>query len=454
MNSPFLGNTRRIMKPVLSGGVLLLTILLTLLVPGCEGVLDVKNPNNVLEDDLNNPASAIGLVAGSLATVSNGIGYIMTPNAIASDETWWIGSRDAWDQLDKGNLADINNEFVDGAWPFINEGRWMADKAISLLEGFDSGGKLTDRLLLVRAYSYAALVRVFIADMFDNFVFSDKTDAKPAIGEANMNSLYDQAVTMLDKALVIAQGGTSAAHVEQQRRVLGLRARAKHAKATWALLNPRPTGTIANPYVAAADARTDALAALAVMTPDYKWAFDYFTPLTFNSIAWELIGRSEHNFGSPPITQAPRTGAAGTFIPNDPITGAPDVRITAIITDFRDVAKYSDRYSPITLVSAREMHLIIAEGLLAGGDAAGARARLNTIRALNTLAPYPDTFAAGTAVQHERRANLYLQGRRLNDMYRFGIRDIRWLAGSDAVARPGTFFPITIREIRANPNIR
>ncbi|MGH2566866.1 MAG: RagB/SusD family nutrient uptake outer membrane protein, partial [Bacteroidota bacterium] len=407
----------------------------------------------VLEDDLSNPAAAPGIVAGALATVSHGIGYIMAPNAVASDESWWVGSRDAWDQLDKGNFSDINNEFVDGAWPFITEGRWTADKAVSLLEGFDGEGRLTDRLLLVKAYTYAALVRVFIADMFDNFVFSDKTEAKPAIGETNMNSLYDQAISMLDKALAIAQSGTTAAHVEQQRRILGLRARAKHAKAVWGLLNPRPSGPIANPYVAAVDARTDALAALAVMTADYKWRFDYFTPLTFNELAWELVGRSEHNFGSPPRTETPKTGTAGTFIPDDPITGVADVRISAIIADFRNLAAYSDRYSPITLVSEREMNLIIAESFLASGDAAGARARLNTVRALNNLAPYPDTFSAGTALQHERRANLYLQGRRLNDMYRFGTTSVRWLTGNDALARPGTFFPITIREIRANPNL-
>jgi hypothetical protein len=430
----------------------LLLLILALLVVSCD--LDVQNPNNVLEEDLDNPQAASGLVAGSLATISQGIGYIMTPYTIASDETWWIGSRDAWDELDKGRLSDPNNEFTDGAWPYISEGRWMADKTVSQLEKFRAEGKLANPLHLATAYLYAATVRVFIADMFDDFVFSDKTDAKPAIGEMQMSTLYDQAMTLLDKALPIAQGGTSALHVELQRRVLGMRARAKHAKAVWGLLNPRPTVPIANPYVPALDARADAIAALAVMTADYRWRFDYFTPLTFNSIAWELVGRSEHNFGDPVLGTAAATGAAGTRIPNDPITLAVDVRIAATITDFRNRAAYGDAYSPITLVSAREMHLIVAESFLAGGDRATARTRLNTVRALDALPPVATDDLVPSMLQHERRANLYLQGRRLNDMYRFGIVSERWLPGSDARERRGTFFPITIREIRANPNLR
>ena len=58
---------------------------------------------------------------------------------------------------------------------------------------------------------------------------------------------------------------------------------------------------------------------------------------------------------------------------------------------------------------------------------------------------------AGRALQHERRANLFLQGRRLPDMYRFGVTSVMWDAAEKLTA--GSFFPIPIREIRANENI-
>lgn len=418
-------------------GLAILAVLVSL--TGCEGLLEVENPNNVLEEDLKDPATAAALANGSLATVSQGIGYVLAPYVTVTDEVRWIGSRDAWGQLDNGTVGDINNEFVDGAWPFITEARYMADKAVTLIEGFDGQGKLANRLDLVRAYVYAALVRIVIADMFDDFVFSEKADTKPPIGEANMSQLYDQAVTLLDKALPIAQLSTAAANLEQQRRILALRARAKHAKAVWAKLNPK--GSVpANPWVDPPGAEADALAMLAVSsTPaDWKWILNYFSALTFNETAWELVGRSELAFES---------------TPNDPITGSADPRIAATVTDFRNTTAYQDRYSPLTMASAREMHLIIAEAYLARGDSATARSRINTVRALNSLTAVT-TENVGTILRHERRANLFLQGRRLNDMYRFGIQDIRWLPNSEARTVPGTFFPVTIRERRANPAYR
>ena len=139
----------------------------------------------------------------------------------------------------------------------------------------------------------------------------------------------------------------------------------------------------------------------------------------------------------------------GDPIPNDLVTGAKDTRMLAEEVVFRTDYGGTD-YAPITIVSAREMHLIIAEGKKATGDDAGCIAELNKIRALDGLAAYT-TEDAGAALQHERRANLFIQGRRLPDMYRFGATSITWKI--DVRSGAGVFFPIPISEIRANDNI-
>ena len=149
---------------------------------GCEGVLDVKNPNSVLEADLSNASAATGIVNGANGTVVRGIGYVYAPYEAITDEVYWIGSRDAWNQLDKGDVSDFNNEFTDASWPFITEGRYMADKAVTLLEGFNAAATLVNRLDLARAYLYAGLVRVVIAETFSDFVISDKTVVGAPIG--------------------------------------------------------------------------------------------------------------------------------------------------------------------------------------------------------------------------------------------------------------------------------
>ncbi|MEK7726796.1 MAG: hypothetical protein AAB354_00215, partial [candidate division KSB1 bacterium] len=145
----------------------MLFLLLVLGSVGCDSLLEVENPNNVLEENLDVPAAANAITSGALATTTRAIGYVLAPYTTATDEGGWIGSRDAWNQLDRGTVGDFNNEFIDVAWPFITEARYTSEEAIARLKVFDAAGSLKDRKNLAKAYLYAALVRVTIGDMFD-----------------------------------------------------------------------------------------------------------------------------------------------------------------------------------------------------------------------------------------------------------------------------------------------
>ena len=103
------------------------------------------------------------------------------------------------------------------------------------------------------------------------------------------------------------------------------------------------------------------------------------------------------------------------------------------------------------------MMLIIAEVALARGNMAEFTTRINALRALNQLPPWTGVAPQPSArdiLIHERRVNLFLQGSRLNDMYRFGIVDPEWSAQSDAVTCPGSQFPIVDVERQTNPNVK
>jgi hypothetical protein len=123
----------------------------------------------------------------------------------------------------------------------------MADKAVSILE--ELGADLPDPQDLVMAYVTAAMVRVYVADMFDDFVYSDKTEAGNAIGAANMSQMYDEALTLLGKA-------DAKADAAWKVRVHGLKARTEHAKAVWGKNNPVNTSA---PYVSAGAAQLQML---------------------------------------------------------------------------------------------------------------------------------------------------------------------------------------------------
>src|SRR5258705_5411856 len=157
---------------------LLRAVSLVVLGAGCSSLLDVKNPNNVNQDNLNNPAAAAALANGALSATARALGNVLTPYSEATDELTWIGSRDAWDDLDKGYLTGITSEFVDAAFPLVAQSRWLSDEAIKRLSGFDADGKLADRNLLARSYLYGAIAYTMIGDMFNDFpIASDRTTA-------------------------------------------------------------------------------------------------------------------------------------------------------------------------------------------------------------------------------------------------------------------------------------
>jgi hypothetical protein len=412
----------------------LISLLLGFSLFSCD--LEVDNPNSLLEGDLQDPSAAAALANGAWNASLRGITYMMMPHAVATDESVWIGSRDAWYQIDKGGMTNVYNEFVDQAWPYISEGRWMSDKAIAILEGL--GADLPDEQDLVLAYLSGAMVRVYIADMFEDFVYSDKTEAGTPIGAANMSQLYDEALALLTKAKALATGDNAV-------KVLSLVARAEHAKAVWGKVNPVNT---ASPYVSAG--ASAAASAAALMTADWKWKMKFTSSTVSNYMSGQINDRQEMDLFQNALVETATPGAGGDPQPNDPVTGLPDSRMSASAAEFR-AGGGGTQWAPVTITSLREMHLIIAESKKAGGDDAGCLAELNALRTFDSLDPYPSGTDAGTALQHERRANLFLQSRRLSDMYRFNLTSTVWDAVEKSPA--GSYFPITISEIRANPNI-
>jgi len=447
-------NDRALVSPRVRGRLWSLLLLPAVLAGGaCSSLLDVENPNNVKEEDLGDPTSATALANGALSTLANAYANIMLDEAATSDELRWVGSRDAYLQLDQGNTTDPNNEFTDATFPQVGQSRWWADEAIKRLEAFDAAGQLISKLDLGRAYLYASAIYTIIADHFDDFVISsDRKVAGAPVGEAQMATLYDKAVAYVDKGLAIARAANNAG---LETQLLAMRARANFQKGVWAKVNP--AGTIAaNPLVNSAAAETDAKAFLAKSSDiNWRWAFAYSATTIGNSMASWTNSRLEFRQGNPYVTPT-----------------ANDKDMASVkLTDLIDAAKVSPQleklalefdkgglYPPVTAVSAREIHLMLAEIELAKGNTSGFVTHINHVRAADGLTAYDPGNAAHPQPQamlvHMRQTNLFLQGRRLADHYRFKVPSVDWLAGSEAVLKPGSFFPITRIERDANPNVK
>lgn len=421
-------------------------------VVACAELVDVENPNNVSQEDLDNPAAATALVNGALSATARAYAQMLAPYATAGDELTWIGSRQGWLEIDQGNLSDPLNEFVDGAFPFVNQARWMSDEAITLLEEFDSRGELENRRALARAYFYGGIIYSFIADMFDDFVLSDRQETSPPLGPENMDQMYGAAISYLDKALPIAeQVGDS----ELQLRILAVRARAKFARNIWEMLNP--TGSVpADPLVNDASAQDDAREVISRIGPttDWRFQFSYSSATITSNIGFQINERQELRFGDRYATFPGSGVSTPTAVPyQDPVDEIVDPVLSEFVFSFVETADIGS----LTVVSAREMHLILAETALASGSPDDAVDHMNRVRAMNMeLSPYVPPDSEVTVLEllkHERIVNLFLQGRRLTDLYRFGDRSDKWQSTSEAAQQPGTLFPITAQERRANPHI-
>jgi len=429
-------------------GAALLALMLGVGASACNNLLDVDNPNNVVGDDILLPSAAQALANGALYELQSGYTYVLMVYSTASDELTWVGSRDAYQQLDLGNVDNPLNEFTDQAFKDMAPARWMGDEAIKILEGHLAADSLDDETTLAEAYLWGAIDYVVIADAFDDFVFSDKRVAQPPIGEANMGQLYDGAIGYLDAALALNVSGNL------QRNLMAMRARAKHARGVWAKVGQRPISTGLINASDAAAAAADAQAALNLDAGDWTYALEYISAGTYGEVQGAVNSRLEMRFGDRYIIpqaagkRRDRDAADRGIALQDPIDGVGDPRLDAFMTPFEDDIQYAS----LPILSAREMHLILAEDALVRSDAAAFATHINAARAWGGLSDW--TAASGVSEQnmliYERQVNLFLQGRRLNDMYRFGIQGDKWQATSPAASAPGTFLPITKAEIDAN----
>ncbi|MEP7344005.1 MAG: RagB/SusD family nutrient uptake outer membrane protein [Gemmatimonadaceae bacterium] len=416
----------------------------------CGSLLEIDNPNNVTSEALTNPAAAPTIINGAENSTVRALQSVYTPYAAITDETIFKGSRDDYQQLDQGQAGNPANEYTNQAAFNVNEARWLADNAIKLLEGFDAENTLADKDLLYRAYLNKGVIYSVIADMYDDFTISDRTIAGDAIGEANMFKMYDDAIAALDKGVTGAAGDLKA-------RLLAVRARVKHGKAVWGKLNPVPSHPT-NPLVADNGFVADAQAALAAGFTTYDvlvTAVNVGNP----PFGFELNNRVEITTGPFFVTLLPNNKPNEVTIRDIIETNKQEpfatenIAMVNVATCHPGCSFGGDpNLPPLRVASAAELQLLIAEAALAAGNNTGFDAAINALRATKGLAPYTGAGPSRTELlQFERRVALLFMGRRLNDMYRFGVVDPNWNVNSTAVKQPGCLFPIGISERESNP---
>jgi hypothetical protein len=425
----------------------------TLGAAGCDSILETNNPNNVNVESLAEPASATPQVNGVIAAITRGATQVLGHISTTSDELSWSGSLDGMDRLNRGFIADPFNEFLTDATTGMTPARYTANQTIKNLEAFRAAQRLSDPVQLGLANLYAAVTYLYIANHFDDFVIeSDRQEGSASVGPAKMVVLFDSVDAAATRALAIIPASSATL----RGQILAVRARGKFDRAIWQKLNP--SGKVpAQPLVDVQGAADDATAALPLLGADARFRLEVQNLMSFGNCFLPNCTNSRRE-----VRFDPRLGTYNyttrvlTVALRDPISNQPDPALAALMTEFVVGPNNNNLLSPVNVTGSRDMRLIIAEVALARGNLAEFTTQINAIRALNQLpawtgvAPQP---SARDILIHERRVNLFLQGRRLNDMYRFGIVDTEWSPQSDAATCPGALIPIVDIEIQTNPKV-
>lgn len=413
---------------------------------GCD-LLDVDNPNSLVEEDVQREAAANGMANGSLQLASEAIADVWEGPAVVADELYWTGSRDAWGQLDNGFINDPYNEFTDGAFPGLGQAAWMSGEAVEVLEMHvaNNPGDADFARDLHRAQMFRGMVLMVIGESQEDMTFSDKQEDGAPVGAANMGGILDDAIAQLSAA---ATGFAAISETDLETTAIALRARARMSRVIWDQLNPTATVGTALAFDAA---RTDAETVIGrVGTSDWKYNLTYSAASSTNPMVSNVNSRGENQWDESLVenTGPGASGRTGNVTLLDPVTGATDLAVATALTQWTDGI-----YGPITLTSERLMRLIVAEDALEEGDTGEFETQINAIRALDG---YTADFVQGGAVSdvealtHHRRVNTLFMGLRLQDMYRWGMTMPNWDSQSAAITAPGTMLPITIIECRAN----
>jgi hypothetical protein len=425
---------------------------------GCDVLSTaIENPNVVVQEDVEKPAAAAALVSGVLRQTAEAMGQMAAAHSTVSDELTWRGSFDVIGAFDRGELQHNDNLYSTAGYTALAVGRWLGDEAVRILEEHRANGDLNNLTLVAEAYWLAGVNRVLAAENFEGFAISDRQDAG---GIVDRGTLFDTGIEDFREAASLAQ---QAGNTDLETAAMAYEARAHWSRALWQKLSPKTTP--ANPLLDVAAANTLATQVLARVSADWEHAFGYSSSTLQSRIGFEVNSRREVAIEDHIIEQD--ASLRQSCWPGNSDCSTDGIRLMDPIDDIQDPALRREAWGFMSSfiypdnvgVSARELHLILAEAALANDDMTTFATHINAVRGLeSTLTPYDPVVHAALDAEglliHMRRVNLFLQlQRRLLDMYRFDIDAPVWLAGQLALTAPGTVFPIGDLECKSNPEV-
>ena len=397
--------------------------------PSCSDLLTVDDPQSYADDDLDREEAIPAVANGVLGDFYMAIDDFVLVTALLADEYQHTGTWNDWDQISTGRIQPgIANGTSDAAFDDLLSTRWAAKDAERRIES----------VLGAEAESNEYYVQVKVVKAFTNLITAMGYAEAPreAGGEAITDmELAELAVTQFNEAIQLAQsnGFTSWERLGTSGRARANLMIGNHSEAL-SDAQKIPDGYVHN-------------AMFSVSTGGQQNGVVSLTHWDNNRAGglynawWDQVDADE-----------------GYLI--DPYTNELDLRVPIRYEDgalgvdgntpHYSEMKYTELGDDIRLTHWQEMRLIEAEVYFQDEEYQDALDKVNEVRdaaGLTEHAMPSDQNEILDYILHERFAEMFLEGHRLNDLNRYNL--IRDVLGPDRAVK----LPISVNEVNANPNI-
>lgn len=414
------GEMRRWIAPIV--------ILSVFVFSGCD-LFEVENPNDVLEEELQDPELIPSLGNSAEGALSETYDWAVQMGGMPGDGVIDASTNQGGVRPDRGIFEGFN-EYTAELWDELSAARWTATEATRRLE------ELVDdpdaNIHVAKSYYWDAVARITLADLFEEVPFDG--------GEPNSpEEVYEGAIDRLERAIEIAQ----ASDAEESTKYEAV-SYATMARAYRSLYFERDEEM--SMLREAANAAQNALD----VDSDFFIAIKYQTPGSQNGVFSSLSRVQQQNMDP---------GMAGL---TDPVSGEEDPRIEYGEPDGVGVQgdtlypqmKYDNLSADIPVSRWQEAELILAEyDLESEGDVGAAETHINRVRTEAGLQAFSsnDPQEVQDQIIYERKAEFWLEVRRWQDMRYYEIIPERWNPDSKEQGVDRRYH-VSDRERGANPN--
>ena len=363
-----------------------------------DDLLTVQDPARYTSPDLDGALDAVanGVEGDLYATHDGFVAY----SALASDEYQHTGTWAGWDDVDHGRFRFATSP-ADGIMNGYLRTRWFAKNTAERLTNVLGSAAANDKMM-AQVQTTSAWALLMLGEGFCEGVIEENG---PVVTDVQMTTA---ALAELTTAMATAQAAGATAYYNW---ALAGRARANLWLGNWdaALADAKavPDGFVHYAQYSGNSSRQQ------------NWIV-FVATIGYNNAGgvrekwWPHVDTDKEMLIDPYTKQLDKR----VEIWHDPGTIGVDGK-----TDYYSQWKYKDGEADVPMTHSDEMKLIEAEVYYQKGDYAGAQKVLNALRAAVDLDPLPTTTDKAKVMEyllHETFAELWVEGRRMSYLHRWG----------------------------------